>query len=1189
MFKSIVPATVGLNNSKYVHANIDEEFNPYNVHENGEGNNLGGGSGLSCEHIIRASEVYNINVESLEKCRTPEEVALKILKSHSLKNKRKYTDDSDMYYEKKKKCCNTSSELVYFPNDHSVGRNSPTNQNIMQKKNNTHIDAHFQHNMNNKYKRYSDNNVTNSYSFALGQGCKNSSTHFMKNVYEDRQRLLNSFYNYRNNSYGDFSTYSTNQQRGTYDGNSYIDHKTIKEINLIKLSYKHEFYNKCNFNKRPISFAWDGKENRDLFNGGPLLERGNIINGENCEGEGAHRNGYDQHDGHGKRDGYGQRDEHGKSDEYGQRDKHGKSDEYGQRDEHGQQNGHQNVINNQGMTLEQTMHGTDETECEKPLVHSVKKESVEEEDISELKSEKEEKNETKMESNEQPQQSKVDSDKVDEYIFERRSSNMESSCEEKVTLVTSREEENTQDECKVNKKMCTIFEENIESFLKLSLNDINKNMKIKKIISCVEKCLKLVKNINFEKKGKMKMVIDRLFSNAKECLKKEITYRKGERKKMTCSSSSPDEIQDDEKYIDMQYDDECGDYNTPHVASTYPILQYQKKGKKNTILRKGSNNIINDIIYGHYNILLYLILTKFIFFKKYINTEELNENVLIHLKKNFQNVTLKLSLSEIKNKVIQFYNIHESYLIQLTSIYEKCLLYMYDLYTYIEKYETVLVNLIDLCLLPFHIHYNVQRVIVNSINLLLKVFSNHSRSSMKKYIVDHLVLNINNVNFKYNKITFKNSLVNSTYIHLFTFVLLKIAETFSSYNGDFKAKFLQHQRRRGHVNSVRCAVCNGKRRKAGERSNCGCDGDGSDSDCDSDNEKYSIREGYTERGKKKELSFQSDESFDLSLFTSENESDNNSVINEHSGDGKVIRKYCTKRDHKSGISKGVPNDRNKNHRKQNRKYLLRTKRKMKSDIYEYDNFNTTGEGSNSEICIGREKKWTHANKHSNFAKKSLPNSSIDVGENNYQSEKGMDISGESISNELINNITLRKNFKRLNNVVNYILIEMIEKVLYEDNRNAKNILQFFVLDLIKCCDNPIFSVSTLFIKNIIHLFFDIINEKQEGNVKETCIYILRYIFIYIFNIYNYVNNSCFHLLYNFNKELHTNKFIKPFFQMSNDLKKSEQKNTQDNDINLKIRNSNIIDEQNTQCEGEGGEKKKKKKKKIQRRKNNPFY
>ncbi|KMZ98345.1 hypothetical protein PVNG_05098 [Plasmodium vivax North Korean] len=138
---------------------------------------------------------------------------------------------------------------------------------------------------------------------------------------------------------------------------------------------------------------------------------------------------------------------------------------------------------------------------------------------------------------------------------------------------------------------------------------------------------------------------------------------------------------------------------------------------------------------------------------------------------------------------------------------------------------------------------------------------------------------------------------------------------------------------------------------------------------------------------------------------------------------------------------------------------------------------------------------------------------------------------EDPSEESLNQYMMRKNFKRLNSVVNYILIEIIQKTLYGDNRNAKTILQSLILDLIKCCDNPLFSISTLFVKNSIHIFFDVINKRHEGNVKETCLFILRYIFTYTFNIYNYVNDACFPLLHNLNRELCQNKFIKPLFQM----------------------------------------------------------
>ncbi|KJP86280.1 hypothetical protein AK88_04094 [Plasmodium fragile] len=140
---------------------------------------------------------------------------------------------------------------------------------------------------------------------------------------------------------------------------------------------------------------------------------------------------------------------------------------------------------------------------------------------------------------------------------------------------------------------------------------------------------------------------------------------------------------------------------------------------------------------------------------------------------------------------------------------------------------------------------------------------------------------------------------------------------------------------------------------------------------------------------------------------------------------------------------------------------------------------------------------------------------------------------EDPSEESLNQYMMRKNFKRLNSVVNYILIEIIEKTLYQENKNAKTILQSLMLDLIKCCDNPLFSTSTLFVKNSIHIFFDVINKRHEGNVKETCLFILRYILKYTFNVYNYVNDACFHLLYNLNQELCQNKYIKPFFQLDN--------------------------------------------------------
>ncbi|CRG95190.1 conserved Plasmodium membrane protein, unknown function [Plasmodium gallinaceum] len=1168
MFRSIIPTTVGLNNSTYVHANIDEGFIFCNLDKSEINKDLENELNSS-QNIINVANSYNINIENLDRCKTPEEIAIKILKSQNLENKRKYTDDNERCYHKNKKILNSNNEkidiydasnenisqltlmndlyadhnfqnnLKYFaeninhhqkkkdyfipiPNyvelNQSLNQNSSNNYFINLKTHSNNLDNH--NNCNNNSNEVNDHviNYVNLLKLTYKNQYKNfklnKDIHTSCNNINDDNRDNFYLYNYVNNQDNrNMNIHEINKMNNInqLDEINKMNHvNQLDEINKMNHVNKLDEINKMNHVNKLDEINNINNVNQldeiNKMNNVNQLDEINKMNNVNQLNEINKMNNVNQLNDFNKMNNVNQLDEINKMNNINQLDEINKMNNINQLDEVNKMNNVNkldeiNKMNNVNQLDEinkmsetkkvNELNKRDEINKNENFnsdTTSIKEENIIEKNLVVLKN-KEKYNEHQLNEYGLIKPYFLPCEKDNLNLFENYNNPLIS--------------KNTNDQISSKKKnsLSEIFEENINLFLNLNLIDINKNKKMKKIIISMEDCLKNDKNIIYDKTKKIETLFDKIFTNIKEFLSKDISYRKNEKTEI--------------------YSDEKKEKSNEQLEKNL----FSRKKSKN--YNNYNNKIMNNIIFGNYNILFYLILLNFDFLKKYLNTDELNEKALFNLKINLKNIIIKLCLNEVKNKVIEFYDIHESFLIQLNYIYEKCLLYIYDIYKYVERYDTILVNLIDLCLLSFQIHYNVQNIIVNSINILMKVYRNNNKKFFKKYIIDNLMLNINNINFKYNKLNFKNNNVNSTYIHLLTFFFIKIAESFSLYNDDLKSKFLLLKEK--------------KKKNNNNNNNNNYNND------DDDDDEYKIEN--QENSDSDKTSNLTDETFNLSIFISENENDDNNNINKKSCDNIKINKKKKKKEKTNKIYSSKSNNTNIE-----KKYSLRKKKKNKikyDDIFVYDDLNKTEE-LNLSLKIKKGKDLNNK-KSMTIVKRE------DIFINNRKSDK-IENEFKENSNESFNNFMMRTNFKRLNNVINYILIEMIEKILYGNNKNAKIILQYLVLDLIKCCDNPLFSTSILFIRNIIHIFFDIINKKHENSIKEISLFILRYIFKYIFNIYNYINYSCFHLLYNFNKELNKDKFIKPLFNINNLNEISENsfnKSKEIEDKNEKKKNNNV--------------------------------
>ncbi|CAD2102352.1 conserved Plasmodium protein, unknown function [Plasmodium vinckei brucechwatti] len=1254
MFKSIVPTTVGLNNSNYVHANIDEEFNFYNNGNNNISNNFPKKEkaqiAIDHEQILNVSNSYNINIENLVNAKTPEEIALRILKSQNIQNKRKYTDNNNANYEINKKNCNLYDPNLCYINNSKLQANISSQNALNQKYSDQHYfkynfsEHQFQNSIKEKWKRHSDNRVV--YNTHGGS----------QNLYRSNNRTSNdSSSNNNSNYYNDFHHYYNNNCNSIYmnrpyitnesqfvnfqkipnrahnsvplsqfndpQNMNYIDSNIINQIDMIKFAYKKKFLSHKNMNNTKQAYDIDKSnycnniyltqndhklgvwpnasnpppnytvpqnihiepyQNNDFL---PILEPqkfekktdetateigdSNLMNiNENSEIHKIVQNSNEQEDKNLEQIGEltNANDIVDKIAKIQTEDSHKIDTEKicetnnSITNENNKNDSNENKINNHNIDIVEKMEENipifienDKSLPMPSLLFETKKTS----DI--------------FESSELVDQ--ID----DEILYKLKDIKNQEIEKYKNDYINLNKDDNN--------KMRIFFEQNVESFLNLDSNDINRNKKLKNIISSIEVCLKCEKDLIYADTKKIEILFDKLLSNIDNYTNKEISYRKyvKEDKEINSSSSYLDEYGNENNIND----DEEDELIAPKLESNENVKKNSQKNrqknkkksnlknsqKNNSNDEKTNTNNINDIIYGNYNILLYLLLLNFTSFKNYIDIEEINKHILINLKTNFKNVIIKLCENEIKNKIVQFYNIHEQFLIQLIWAYEKVLLYIYDIYIYIEKYDTVLINLLDLCLITFQANYNIQIIILHSINLLLKVFNTNQSKNMKKYILDNLIINISTIDFKYNKINFKNSHTNSTYIHLSIFLIIKIAESFSFYYGDVKNKFILQQKSKQikiqnkldkkYDKNKPNKLKNGKNREKiyslSSHDYSSLNEKGEDED-DDDDEDYNFSDEYS-RGKKgkqnnkklklnkkkvkttetndvKHSSSSSDDSLNFSIFTSENDSEN------FQSDIFIEKKIASKPRNSNKVSKlrkgknAYTNNSKHLHKYGERKYSMRKKTKTRSDIYEYDNLNDTHDMK--IICHNNNKKNIDTDKIIAPMKYSDNNGQyFDIGYRKeslktYETKKKSDIanSGNPTEEEL-NKFMMEQNFKRLNNIINYILIEIIKKILYDDNKNARNTLEVIVLDLIKCCDNPLLSLSTMFVKNLTHLFFDILNKKQENNIKETCLFILRYMIKYIFSIYNYINNSCFHLLYNFNNETKNNKFIKPILNIKN--------------------------------------------------------
>ncbi|SCM11375.1 conserved Plasmodium protein, unknown function [Plasmodium chabaudi adami] len=1267
MFKSIVPTTVGLNNSNYVHANIDEEFNFYNNGNNNISNNFSQKEkaqiAIEHEQILNVSNSYNINIENLVNAKTPEEIALRILKSQNIQNKRKYTDNNNANYEINKKNCNLYDPNLCYINNSELQANISSQNVLNQKYSDQHYfkynfsEHQFQNSIKEKWKRHSDNRVVYNTHGGSQNLCRSNSRTSNDTSSNNHNNYYNDFRHYYNNNYNSLymnRPYITNESRfvnfqkipnrahnsvplsqfNDPQNMNYIDSNIINQIDMIKFAYKKNFLNHKNMNNIKQAYNIDKSNYCN-----------NIYSIQNDHKLGIWPNASNPPPNHTV-----PQNKHIRSYQNNSLLPILEPQKFEKKtDEIITEIGDSNLMNiNENPEIHQMVQNSNEQEnknLEKIIEptntndiakiqtkdsHKIDTEKIDEaNNFITSENNKNDSNENKINNHninivkemEENIPNFIENDKslpMPSLLFEtKKTSDIFESPElvdktDDEVLYTLKDiknkeiEKHKNDYINLNKgddnKMRIFFEQNIESFLNLDSNDINRNKKLKSIISSIEVCLKCEKDLIYADTRKIEILLDKLLSNIDNYTNKEISYRKyvKEDKEINSSSSCLDEYGNENN----MNDDEEDELIVPKLENNGKDENVKKGSQKNRQKNKKKNNLknsqnnnsndektntnnINDIIYGNYNILLYLLLLNFTFFKNYIDIEEINKHILINLKTNFKNVIIKLCENEIKNKIIQFYNIHEQLLIQLIWTYEKVLLYIYDIYIYIEKYDTVLINLLDLCLLTFQANYNIQIIILHSINLLLKVFNTSQLKNMKKYILDNLIININTIDFKYNKINFKNSHTNSTYIHLSIFLIIKIAESFAFYYGDVKNKFILQQKskqikRQSKLDkSVPNKLNNGKKREkiyslsSHDYSSLNDKDDEEDDDDDDDDEDYNFSDEYS-RGKKgkknnnklklkkknvkatetkdaKYSSSSSDDSLNFSIFTSENDSENfqSDIYMEKKvlGKPKITDKVSKLRKGKNTYT----NNSKYLHKYGERKYSMRKKTKTRSDIYEYDNLNDT-----------HDIKMMHHNKNKKnvgtdkvIASMKYSDSSDQCFDIGYRKES-LKTSGAKKKNDIanlgnpteeeLNKFMMEQNFKRLNNIINYILIEIIKKILYDDNKNARNTLEVIVLDLIKCCDNPLLSLSTMFVKNLTHLFFDILNKKQENNIKETCLFILRYMIKYIFSIYNYINNSCFHLLYNFNNETKNNKFIKPILNIKNN---NNQIGTAQNDLENK--------------------------------------
>ncbi|ANQ10396.1 Uncharacterized protein PCOAH_00041030 [Plasmodium coatneyi] len=1243
MFRSIIPTTVGLNNSKYVHANIDEEYdlcesNDSSVKERNKTND----EATSSKRILSASNSYNIKISHLENCKTPEELALKILKSQNFQNKRKYTNEDHIPCEKKKiKNAHVNNErIIYSKNACPYGRYSSSSSLGRQTTQTSNLgnfnfyrgppDRYMYHGGRYSSERRLDRDVLPPRNSSNFHGFIDNSNRLC-NTYRREQSGFSNIH-WSHNRCEEMSS-----EPAILNSWNHIDQRVINEMDKMKLACKYRFSTFKKFDRIGIP---PGRNN--IFSEPPrVVSKGmeKTYTGEAFP-EGAHDNAIDVEVVYDHLSSYNPEkvdptdEERLKKpppddatlqdlpqslptkDAQGE-EKHTYKDPPDGTTHHlkCQDDKESNPVSTLAKAKEGDENG-DSSQGGKSIPDMPNQKSVQKKDGAvslwrePIQIEGTAESPNKVVKVHDMQIKEMESKWV-EVPRGENGQNLEGGIEADVESDVDEEEESPQpddpkdnanrcmqNDLEQNKKMmvtndCNVsihprennrswaqLEQHMDSFLNISPTDMNKNKKMKRIVTSLEGCLKNDKHMVYDEGSKVELVLEKIFANVKEFLSKEICYRRGRKKDMASSyegeregeirhaqgSGTYSNVEDDHSTVDEQDEvsqsgsdtrnnaDEAGEAvpegeGVPRSRSKGGNKGRSKGGTKNAPhsnphngeKRRGANSsrsakqpneaVMIDLIYGHYNILLYLILLNFECFKKYVDTEELNEKVLINLKINFKNVVLKLCQCEIKNRVIQFYHVHETYLVQLNWVYEKCLLYLSDFYAYIEEYDTVLVNLLDLCTLTLQTNYNVQNIIVNSCNLLLKLFRNKNRKKMKKYVLDDILSNINNVHFRYNKLNFRNSHVNSTYIHLTTFLLIKIADSFSHYEGDLKRKYFLDRQRGGGSK--------GKSAKRKIHDDFHSETDNHDED---DDDEYYPGGGPKEAHNRSRRNVrgsedheQSDQSLSLSIFTSED--DRSSTCS-----GEPPKRSHPKGGKKTRTTGREPPRQNQmNAKKEKSKYSLRKKKTTKRDPHYYYHVSSTHEyeSDNKEedkkgeanICNKKKKKKKKKNILTMEKKgnpKSAKNNAEKKSNNLINTSAGRE---KDPSEEALNQYMMRKNFKRLNSIVNYILIEIIEKTLYQDNKNAKTILQSLFLDLIKCCDNPLFSISTLFVKNSIHIFFDVINNRHEGNVKETCLFVLRYILKYTFNIYNYVNDAWFHLLYNLNQELCQNKFIKPFFQL----------------------------------------------------------
>ncbi|ETW16704.1 hypothetical protein PFFVO_04366 [Plasmodium falciparum Vietnam Oak-Knoll (FVO)] len=325
MFRSIVPTTVGLNNCKYVHVNIDEEYDMCNINKDVKIYNAAQDvSNINCKSITHLGSIYNIKIDSLEKCKSPEEIAIKILKSQNWENKRKYTNDDEYYYKKKKRISNNIMEPSYINDssyslidhcDNMYERNNYVNErnNYMNEGSNYMNQGNYYMNERNIYTNEYNNQLINKYAINNNMNNYMNNYNYYNNIpyntFSQNQKEV--YHNVSQNNYDQCQNYNQTENNNEILYDTHVDHDLIKQMNLLQLAYKSRFkksnnkvkinetllYNnnnealqniiKCSMNKENNDQYYDNLHYNDNMKDNYLLNQGKILfNNDSTEKKG---------------------------------------------------------------------------------------------------------------------------------------------------------------------------------------------------------------------------------------------------------------------------------------------------------------------------------------------------------------------------------------------------------------------------------------------------------------------------------------------------------------------------------------------------------------------------------------------------------------------------------------------------------------------------------------------------------------------------------------------------------------------------------------------------------------------------------------------------------------------------------------------------------------------------------------